>query len=148
MSNVYESAGVDYDALDAGKRKAIEAASNTDGLLEAHGGAVVAGSRGEPAFSFTLDDRGYAFVLECLGTKSVLARRYHDETGMNLFSNVGYDAVAAIVNDLICRSSPARSHCVLLDGARIVVLAAGSFLRSGRWVGCRLLRCRRHLGRR
>ena len=102
MSNVYENAGVDYDALDRAKRKAIKAASDTDQLLEAHGGTSVSGSRGEPAYSFTLDDQGFAFVLECLGTKSVLARRYHEETGTNLFDNVGYDAVAAIVNDLIC----------------------------------------------
>lgn len=102
MSNAYENAGVDYDALDRAKRKAIKAASDTDDLLRAHGGASAPGSRGEPAFSFTLDDQGFAFVLECLGTKSVLARRYHEDTGTNLFDNVGYDAVAAIVNDLIC----------------------------------------------
>ena len=102
MSNVYGDAGVDYDALDRAKRKAIEAASGTDPLLEAHGGRSIGGSRGEPAFSFSLDDQGFAFVLECLGTKSVLARRYHEDTGTNLFHNVGYDAVAAIVNDLIC----------------------------------------------
>ena len=102
MSNVYGDAGVDYDALDRAKRKAIKTASETDGLLEAYGGRSLPGSRGEPAFSFTLDDHGYAFVLECLGTKSVLARRYHEDAGANLFHNVGYDAVAAIVNDLIC----------------------------------------------
>ena len=102
VSDIYEKTGVDYDALDRAKRKAIQAASDTDDLLKAQGGQVVSGSRGEPAFSFTLDDRGYAFVLECLGTKSVLARRFHEETGTNLFRNVGYDAVAAIVNDLIC----------------------------------------------
>lgn len=102
VSNVYETAGVDYEALDRAKRKAIQAASDTDDLLTAHGGSSVPGSRGEPAFSFKLDDQGFAFVLECLGTKSVLARRYDDEAGVNLFHNVGYDAVAAIVNDLIC----------------------------------------------
>ena len=102
MSNVYESAGVDYEALDRAKRKAIQAASDTDDLLKTHGGSTIPGSRGEPAFSFTLDDAGFAFVLECLGTKSVLARNYHEDTGVNLFRNVGYDAVAAIVNDLIC----------------------------------------------
>ncbi|MBW3594298.1 MAG: phosphoribosylformylglycinamidine cyclo-ligase [Actinobacteria bacterium] len=102
MTNVYENAGVDYDALDRAKRKAIQAASATDDLLTAHGGSCVPGSRGEPAFSFKLGDDGFAFVLECLGTKSVLARRYHEEAGVNLFHNVGYDAVAAIVNDLVC----------------------------------------------
>lgn len=98
----YESAGVDYDALDRAKRRAIQAATETDDLLTVHGGLTVPGSRGEPAFSFKLDDQGFAFVLECLGTKSVLARRYHEESGANLFHNIGYDAVAAIVNDLIC----------------------------------------------
>lgn len=93
---------MDYDALDRAKRKAIQAASATDDLLGAHGGSAVPGSRGEPAFSFKLDDQGFAFVLECLGTKSVLARQYHEADDVNLFHNVGYDAVAAIVNDLIC----------------------------------------------
>ena len=102
MSNAYGDAGVDYDALDRAKRKAIQAASDTDDLLSAHGGSAVSGSRGEPAFSFKLDDQGFAFVLECLGTKSVLARRFHEESDINLFRNVGYDAVAAITNDLIC----------------------------------------------
>ena len=102
MSNAYGDAGVDYDALDRAKRKAIQAASDTDDLLGAHGGSPIDGSRGEPAFSFKLDDQGFAFVLECLGTKSVLARHFHEQADVNLFHNVGYDAVAAIVNDLIC----------------------------------------------
>ena len=102
MAEAYEKAGVDYETLDAGKRKAIEAAAGTDHLLKAHGGAAIAGSRGEPAFAFTIDGHGFAFVLECLGTKSVLARQYQEKTGTNLFHNIGYDAVAAIVNDLIC----------------------------------------------
>ncbi|HVF54402.1 MAG TPA: AIR synthase related protein [Actinomycetota bacterium] len=102
MTDAYEKAGVDYDALDAGKRKAIAAAAATDDLLGAHGGEVLPGTRGEPAFAFSLDGEGFAFVLECLGTKSVLARQYQDATGENLFHNIGYDAVAAIVNDLVC----------------------------------------------
>lgn len=102
MAEAYEKAGVDYDTLDAGKRKAIEAAAGTDDRLRAHGGEAISRSRGEPAFAFTLDDQGFAFVLECLGTKSVLARQYQEQTGTNLFHNIGYDAVAAIVNDLIC----------------------------------------------
>ena len=102
MAEAYEKAGVDYDTLDAGKRRAIEAAAGTDHLLKSHGGDAISRSRGEPAFAFTLDDQGFAFVLECLGTKSVLARQYQEQTGHNLFHNIGYDAVAAIVNDLIC----------------------------------------------
>jgi len=102
MAEAYEKAGVDYETLDAGKRKAIEAAASTDDRLRAHGGEAISRSRGEPAFAFTLDDQGFAFVLECLGTKSVLARQHQEQTGDDLFRNIGYDAVAAIVNDLIC----------------------------------------------
>jgi phosphoribosylformylglycinamidine cyclo-ligase len=102
MSEAYEKAGVDYNALDSGKRAAIRAASSTDELLALHGGRAFGASRGESAFVFSAQDRTYGFVLECLGTKSVLARRYQDASGVNLFRNIGYDAVAAIVNDLIC----------------------------------------------
>ena len=59
-------------------------------------------SRGEPAFVFELGGRAFGFVLEGLGTKSVIARHVHDELGYNAFDNVAYDTVAAIVNDLIC----------------------------------------------
>jgi phosphoribosylformylglycinamidine cyclo-ligase len=41
-------------------------------------------------------------VLECLGTKSLLARQYQELAGVDRFDWVGIDAVAAIVNDLCC----------------------------------------------
>jgi phosphoribosylformylglycinamidine cyclo-ligase len=41
-------------------------------------------------------------VLECLGTKSVLARQFQEAGGSDSFDRVAYDAVAAIVNDLCC----------------------------------------------
>jgi phosphoribosylformylglycinamidine cyclo-ligase len=102
VTDTYAKAGVDYDVLDAAKRIAIAAARGTSGLLEAHGGEAADESRGEPAFLFTLGDVKLAFVLECLGTKSVLARQYQEETGTDLFRNIGIDAMAAIVNDLCC----------------------------------------------
>lgn len=102
MTDPYRDAGVDYDVLDAAKRVAIAAARTTSGELEGHGGAAADESRGEPAFLFSLGEQNLAFVLECLGTKSVLARRYQEETGVDLFRNIGIDSVAAIVNDLCC----------------------------------------------
>jgi phosphoribosylformylglycinamidine cyclo-ligase len=102
VSDAYEKAGVDYDVLDRGKRLAIAEALATSSQLARHGASADDGSRGEPAFLFHIDGNAYGFVLECLGTKSVLARRYQEESGEELFSNVAYDAVAAIVNDLIC----------------------------------------------
>ena len=102
MSDAYEKAGVDYYVLDRGKRLAIAEALATSSQLAKHGATADDGSRGEPAFLFHIDGHAYGFVLECLGTKSVLARRYQEASGEELFSQVAYDAVAAIVNDLIC----------------------------------------------
>jgi phosphoribosylformylglycinamidine cyclo-ligase len=43
-----------------------------------------------------------AFVVEGLGTKSIIARAVADDVGPSAFGNVAYDTVAAIVNDLCC----------------------------------------------
>jgi phosphoribosylformylglycinamidine cyclo-ligase len=99
----YRSAGVDYSALDALKRQALTSAVATSGLLsEGHGGRAIEASRGEPAFVFELAGRTFAFVVEGLGTKSIVARLVDDQLGENHFGAIGYDTVAAIVNDLSC----------------------------------------------
>src|SRR5207245_6941940 len=59
-------------------------------------------SRGEPAFVFEAGGQTLAFVVEGLGTKSIIARQLEDELGPSSFEPVAYDAVAAIVNDLCC----------------------------------------------
>jgi phosphoribosylformylglycinamidine cyclo-ligase len=98
----YASAGVSYELLDAAKKLALAQALGTTGLLRHRGGSGIDGSRGEPAFVFELGDRTLALVLECLGTKSVIARQYLHAGGPDRFEDIGYDAVAAIVNDLCC----------------------------------------------
>jgi phosphoribosylformylglycinamidine cyclo-ligase len=98
----YRAAGVDYDALDAGKRAAMTMALSTSSLLEAHAGRAIDASRGEPAFVFEFDGRSFAFVVEGLGTKSVIARHVLEQQGVNRFDDVAYDTVAAILNDLCC----------------------------------------------
>jgi phosphoribosylformylglycinamidine cyclo-ligase len=98
----YRDAGVDYETLDAGKRLAMAAALSTSPLLTAHGARALDASRGEPAFVFELDDRALAFVVEGLGTKSIIARQVLAEQGIDRFGDVAYDTVAAIVNDLCC----------------------------------------------
>ena len=70
----YRAAGVDYDALDAGKRLAMAKALSTSSLLAARGGRALDASRGEPAFVFELGEQTFAFVVEGLGTKSIIAR--------------------------------------------------------------------------
>lgn len=99
-STDYESAGVNYDVLDAAKRTALASAARTR-INHAHGTALPE-SRGQSAFVFRANGSStLATVLECLGTKSVIAREYMDAGGPNLFDHVGFDAVASIINDLV-----------------------------------------------
>jgi phosphoribosylformylglycinamidine cyclo-ligase len=98
----YRAAGVDYDALDAGKRLAMSKALSTSQLMAARGARALDSSRGEPAFVFELDGRVFAFVVEGLGTKSIIARQVLEGQGLNRFGDVAYDTVAAILNDLCC----------------------------------------------
>jgi phosphoribosylformylglycinamidine cyclo-ligase len=100
--SAYGSAGVDYRALDAGKRDALSEALQTSEMLRAAGGRALDESRGEPAFVFEIAGRHFSFVLECLGTKSIIAREVEEQRGSDTFANVAYDTVAAIVNDLCC----------------------------------------------
>jgi phosphoribosylformylglycinamidine cyclo-ligase len=101
-SSAYRAAGVDYESLDAGKRNALTEALATSGLLVASGGRAVDESRGEPAFVFEAGGQTLAFVVEGLGTKSIIARQVEEQLGVSAFDNVAYDTVAAIVNDLCC----------------------------------------------
>jgi phosphoribosylformylglycinamidine cyclo-ligase len=98
----YRAAGVDYDALDAGKRLAMAKALSTSSLLAARGGRALDASRGEPAFVFELGEQTFAFVVEGLGTKSIIARHVLEGQGIDRFAQVAYDTVAAILNDLCC----------------------------------------------
>lgn len=100
--DAYRMAGVDYDALDAGKRLAMAKALSTSSLMAVRGARALDASRGEPAFAFELDGRTFAFVVEGLGTKSVIARRVLEAQGVDRFADVAYDTVAAILNDLCC----------------------------------------------
>ncbi|MBV8999957.1 MAG: hypothetical protein JO304_12905 [Solirubrobacterales bacterium] len=101
-SSAYRAAGVDYRALDAGKRSALTEALATSELLSAGGGRALDESRGEPAFVFEAGGRLLALVVEGLGTKSIIARQVEEQLGVGLFDRVAYDTVAAIVNDLCC----------------------------------------------
>ncbi len=98
----YGQAGVDYETLDAAKRAALEAAASTGPLASARGAELLEHSRGEPAVVLELAGRHLGFVLECLGTKSMVARAYQDATGEDRFASIGYDTVASVVNDCCC----------------------------------------------
>lgn len=101
-SSSYRDAGVDYDLLDAGKRLAVAAALQTSPLMGARDGEAIDASRGEPAFVFRHRGVTLATVIECLGTKSIIAREIESQLGLDRYAAVAYDTVAAIVNDLCC----------------------------------------------
>lgn len=100
--SAYAEAGVDYGQLDAGKRTALTAALASSSALAKAGGRALDESRGEPAFVFEFGGQTLAFVMEGLGTKSVIARQVAEAGGSVRFDAVAYDTVAAIVNDLTC----------------------------------------------
>src|ERR1700712_5667443 len=96
----YGKVGIDYEILDESKRAAIRHAQATSPLIAAHGGKVVEDSRGASAFVLEIGGQQLAFVVEGLGTKSILARQWLEQTGEDRFADVGIDGVAAIVNDV------------------------------------------------
>lgn len=100
MTDAYGAAGVDYGTLDAAKRRALEAATATLALPAGRGATVEADSIGEPATLLRLGGMTLAVVLECLGTKSMIAREVEEVLGLDRWEAVGVDAVAAVVNDL------------------------------------------------
>jgi phosphoribosylformylglycinamidine cyclo-ligase len=102
VSSAYEAAGVDYDTLDAAKRLATDFGSRTLSAPARQGASIVASSIGEPATLVEIGGLSLAVVLECLGTKSMIAREVEDALGIDRWDAVGVDAVAAIVNDLCC----------------------------------------------
>lgn len=135
----YSSAGVDYDVLDAGKRASLAQALLTSGFAAGRGAHAVDASRGEPAFVFQVGDAHLAMVLECLGTKSVIAREYQELTGVNRFDWVGVDTVAAVVNDLICVGAlPLSVNAYFATGAASWYQVAGRHeaLARGFRAGC------------
>lgn len=96
----YRQSGVDYEVLDEVKRQAIALASATAPLLGPVG-AEIPESRGSSAYVFEVGGATLAFVVEGLGTKSIIASDYLDATGVSRFADIARDAVAAIVNDVI-----------------------------------------------
>ncbi|MCL5048408.1 MAG: AIR synthase-related protein [Firmicutes bacterium] len=102
MGSNYRDAGVDYDVLDQAKRETLSLARQTSSYPNYIGAKVDESSFGESASLVDLGGQKLGFVIECLGTKSMIAKNYFDLSGEDRFFDIAYDAVAAVVNDLIC----------------------------------------------
>ncbi len=103
----YESAGVNYDHLDAFKRACQQAAKTTTGALAAHGLKEPADVRGDSAYLLETEHGYLAHVEEGLGTKNLVADAMLSLTGKSFYHAIGVDTVATMVNDLItCGALP------------------------------------------
>lgn len=97
----YSASGVDYQSLDPVKKLAQSAALKTATNLGINGFSEIGDTRGESAYVWEQGDFLMASVIEGLGTKNLVADAMRKITRKTYYENIGYDAVSAIINDLI-----------------------------------------------
>jgi phosphoribosylformylglycinamidine cyclo-ligase len=97
----YRRAGVDYDLIDPLKIAAQRAAAATAGHLGAHGFAEIAASRGESAYVVDVGPFYLASIVECLGSKALVADEMQRLTGRSYYAGIAQDTIAMAINDLI-----------------------------------------------
>ncbi len=97
----YEDAGVRYELIDPLKVAAQRAAAQTAGNLMQHGFAEVAASRGESAYVLDVGPFYLASIVECLGSKTLVADAMAQLTGRSYYDAIAQDTIAMAVNDLI-----------------------------------------------
>ncbi|WP_298929822.1 AIR synthase-related protein [uncultured Ramlibacter sp.] len=97
----YEQAGVNYDLIDPLKVAAQRAAAATGAHLAHHSLSEVAASRGESAYVVDIGSMYLASIVECLGTKTLVADDMAKLTGKSYYDGIAQDTIAMAVNDLI-----------------------------------------------
>jgi len=97
----YEQAGVQYDLIDPLKVAAQRAAAATGAHLARHGCAEVAESRGESAYVVDVGPFYVASIVECLGSKALVADEMQRLTGRSWYAGIAQDTIAMALNDLV-----------------------------------------------
>jgi phosphoribosylformylglycinamidine cyclo-ligase len=97
----YEQAGVQYDLIDPLKVAAQRAAAATGAHLAGHGFAEVAASRGESAYVVDVGPFYVASIVECLGSKTLVADAMQQLTGRSRYDAIAQDTIAMAINDLV-----------------------------------------------
>lgn len=97
----YEQAGVDYDLIDPLKVAAQRAAASTATHLGGHGFREIEASRGESAYVVDVGPFYIASIVECLGSKALVADEMQRLTGRSYYDSIAQDTIAMAVNDLI-----------------------------------------------
>jgi phosphoribosylformylglycinamidine cyclo-ligase len=97
----YHQAGVDYDLIDPLKVAAQRAAAATGAHLATHGFSEVTASRGESAYVVDVGPFYLASIVECLGSKALVADEMNKLTGRSYYDAIAQDTIAMAINDLI-----------------------------------------------
>ena len=97
----YRQAGVDYAVIDPLKVAAQRAALATGAHLATHGFGEVAASRGESAYVVDVGPFYLASIVECLGSKALVADEMQRLTGRSYYAEIAQDTIAMAINDLI-----------------------------------------------
>jgi len=130
----YRQAGVDYAVIDPLKVAAQRAAVATGGHLAAHGFQEVAASRGESAYVVDVGPFYLASIVECLGSKALVADEMQRLTGRSYYASIAQDTIAMAINDLITVGATplvvqaywaAGGSAWFADAARAEALVAG-----------------------
>jgi phosphoribosylformylglycinamidine cyclo-ligase len=130
----YQSAGVDYRRIDKLKIRAQQAARSTAGHLGAHAATEISASRGESAYVVDVGGLLIASIVECLGTKALVADAVRVITGRTHYDTIAQDTIAMAVNDLVTvGAAPVSVHAYWAagssdwfdDGARMEDLVRG-----------------------
>jgi phosphoribosylformylglycinamidine cyclo-ligase len=114
----YQSAGVDYHRIDALKIRAQQAARGTARHLIGHGAREIASSRGESAYVVESHGVLLASIVECLGTKSLVADAMRAISGRSHYDTIAQDTIAMAVNDLVTvGAAPLSIHAYWAAGS-------------------------------
>jgi len=97
----YEQAGVQYKLIDPLKVAAQRAAAATARQLAGHGLAEVSASRGESAYVVDAGPFYLASIVECLGSKALVADEMKRLSGRCHYAAIAQDTIAMAVNDLV-----------------------------------------------
>jgi phosphoribosylformylglycinamidine cyclo-ligase len=97
----YGASGVDYERIDPLKVAAQRAAAATAVHLDGHGFSEVEASRGESAYVIDVGPFYLASIVECLGSKALVADEMAQLTGSSAYAKIAQDTIAMAVNDVV-----------------------------------------------
>lgn len=96
----YSQVGDDYSTKDPVNKLSQQAALSTAKNLKEFGFEEISETRGESAFVWKQDNYYMASVMECLGTKNLIADEVRKITGKTYYDVIAHDTVATFINDI------------------------------------------------